>query len=521
MSLPAKPISAEIHSLSGPSEELLAKLEQYPDLPSPPHIAAQIIELLKDPEADFKELMDSIAQDPALVAKILKTANSAMYARRREVTNMAQALLTLGQSATTTLALSFSLVSGLEQSSKPLPGFNLDFFWRRSLLAGFSARCLGSACGNERKEELFLAALLQDIGLMVLAMVEPHIYDELDEKSAHHETISRHEAEMLGVDHAWIGAWLLERWELPSLICDAVRHSHCSDIEDADNEEAENEDADNEVRVFTACVEFSGKIADLMLSNASDERIQELAVELSSSLDLEEGQILEILDKIAEQVPDIESQFGMSVLNSEQASEITGRAHTLLSDISLRLLREISDLKNQTDTLVEENSRDMLTGLYSRAKMDKELDEWVTRALRHDFPLTITFMDLDGFKSVNDVHGHPAGDAVLKSTAALLSKQIRSSDTLARFGGDEFVLLLGGERKTEALIVCHRILKAFESVTHAIDGELVEVHISIGLASLDMLEEPTAENLLEAADKALLAAKSQGKARVVSFDEME
>lgn len=496
---------------AGPSEELLDKLEKYPELPSPPHIAAQIIELLKVPEADFKELMDSIAQDPALVAKILKTANSAMYARRREVTNMAQALLTLGQAATTTLALSFSLVSGLEQSAKPLSGFNLDFFWRRSLLAGFSARCLGSACGNDRKEELFLAALLQDIGLMVLAMVEPGVYLELDGEMEHHEAVSRHEADMLGVDHAWIGAWLLERWELPSLICDAVRHSHCSDTQEVDCE----------FRTFATCVELSGKVADVMLTNACDAKIQELAVELGDNLDLEEAQILEILERVAEQVPDIESQFGMSILSAEKASEITGRAHTLLSDISLRLLREISDLKDQTDTLVEENSRDMLTGLYSRAKLDKELDEWATRALRHDFPLTVVFMDLDGFKSVNDVHGHPAGDAVLKSTAALLSKQIRSTDILARFGGDEFVLLLGGERKKEALIVCDRILNAFESVTHAIDGELVELHISIGLATLDMLENKTAESLLDAADQALLAAKSQGKARVVSFDEIE
>jgi diguanylate cyclase (GGDEF)-like protein len=159
--------------------------------------------------------------------------------------------------------------------------------------------------------------------------------------------------------------------------------------------------------------------------------------------------------------------------------------------------------------------------LYNREKLDAELEDWVERANNHSFPLALAFMDLDGFKQVNDEHGHPAGDAILKSTAVLLSKQVRESDTLARYGGDEFVLLLGGERKVDALVVCHRILKAFESATHAADGQVVDVHISIGLATLDMTTESTAEELVKAADTALLSAKAAGKGRVVAFDEIE
>ena len=136
------------------ADNLLAQLEEMDDLPSPPDIVTRIIELLRDPESDIKELMDTLTKDPALVAKILKTANSAMYARRREVTNLAQALLTLGQAAAMTLALSFSLVSSLRKNEGG--GIDLVRYWQRSLLTAIGAREIGDALGAENIEELFL-----------------------------------------------------------------------------------------------------------------------------------------------------------------------------------------------------------------------------------------------------------------------------------------------------------------------------------------------------------------------------
>ena len=82
-------LPADTNATEESLNNLLAQLEEMEDLPSPPDIVTRIIELLRDPESDIKELMDTLTKDPALVAKILKTANSAMYARRREVTNLA------------------------------------------------------------------------------------------------------------------------------------------------------------------------------------------------------------------------------------------------------------------------------------------------------------------------------------------------------------------------------------------------------------------------------------------------
>ena len=108
----------------------------------------------------------------------------------------------------------------------------------------------------------------------------------------------------------------------------------------------------------------------------------------------------------------------------------------------------------------------------------------------------------------------------MKSTAHLLSSQIRDNDTLARYGGDEFVLLLGGECSDNARVVCDRILKAFNETRHVVDGEEIELFISIGFATLDMTDGRSEIDLIKAADAALKHAKQTGRAQVVDFEDI-
>ncbi len=497
--------------------KLLSELEQMDDLPSPPDIVTRIIELLRDPESDIKELMDELTKDPALVAKILKTANSAMYARRREVTNLAQALLTLGQAAAMTLALSFSLVSSLRKNEGG--GIDLVRYWQRSLLTAIGAREIGVALQADNVEELFLAGLLQDIGLQVLDKHMPDQYKDL-ENGHIHAVIARHEQELLGVDHAWIGAWLLERWELPELICQAVRYSH----------DSASAGAEPEAQRFIDCVGVASRLSDILLTDPGESGIAALGVMMQDRLGLDEQATLSVLQKLEVRIPDIEAQFGMEIMDIEVAADILDRARKLLMDVTLNARREISALQqeidtlgNKAETLQEESHTDKLTGLRNRDFMDKHLAEWVARARKLGFPLSVAFMDLDGFKAVNDTYSHSAGDEVLRSTARLLTAQIRENDALARFGGDEFVLLLGGETAENARIVCDRILNAFNTTRHEVDGNQVELFISIGLATFDGADSGsnfTGEELLEAADEALKYAKQHGKAQVVEYADI-
>lgn len=507
-------LPADTNATAESLNNLLAQLDEMDDLPSPPDIVTRIVELLKDPESDIKELMDTLTKDPALVAKILKTANSAMYARRREVTNLAQALLTLGQAAAMTLALSFSLVSSLKKNASG--GIDLVRYWQRSLLTAIGAREIGAAIGAERIEELFLGGLLQDIGMQVLDKLIPEQYEHLE--NAHiHAVIARHEKEVLGVDHAWIGAWLLEKWDLPEIICQGVRFSH----------DPETADLDEDATRFVNCVSVASRFSDILLNDPGESGIAALGVMMQDRLGLDEETTLEVLRKVEVRIPDIESQFGMDIMDVEIAADILDRARKLLTDVSLSARREISELQQEIDTLgykaetLElENHTDKLTGLRNRDYMEKHLAEWVTRARKLGFPLSLAFMDLDGFKAVNDTYSHSAGDEILRSTARLLTGQIRENDALARFGGDEFVLLLGGENAQNARIACDRILHAFNTTRHEVDGCEVDLYISIGLATFDSQNDFTGQELIEAADEALKYAKQHGKAQVVEYSDI-
>ena len=490
--------------------DLLVELEHLEDLPSPPENVIRIIELLRDPDADFHDLMDLIGNDSALAVKILKTANSATYNSRRQVTNLAQALLTLGQTTATTLALRFSIVDSLRTLESG--GIDLRHYWCRSLLSATTARALGSAIGSDSTEELFLAALLQDIGMLVLDKLMPASYRELGDQLMDHDAVCECEIEVLGVDHSCIGAWLLKRWDLPAFIYETVRYSH---------DPASASRGDSNQPVFQ-CVSIANHITDMLLTDQREDTIAGLANMMQRQLNLDESATIGVLDEISLQIPDMEALFGMDILDARIANTIIDRARKILTT-----LREISQLQLELDSLENKSlvqqdvkDTDSLTGLRNRNFTDKQLAAWMKRAHRYDFPISLALIDVDGFKEINDSYGRAAGDEILKSAAQLMRYQLRDYDTLTRYGGDEFVLLLGGETGANARKVCGRILDAFRASPQIVNGREVELSISIGLVTFNGIDERSEErDLLSEADEALQHAKLQGRARVIVYDQ--
>lgn len=176
------------------------------------------------------------------------------------------------------------------------------------------------------------------------------------------------------------------------------------------------------------------------------------------------------------------------------------------------LQRLIKELDLARAEQVHRATHDALTGLPNRALFHDRLDHALARAARFGHQIGVLFIDLDGFKHVNDTLGHSAGDAMLREVAGRLRSRVRASDTLARLGGDEFVVLLEqlsapGQAEQAARVVLGPLPGPME-----VEGHTVEIRYSMGMA-LSPADGSTAEAILHAADQRMYAAKRQTGSR--------
>ncbi|MGB2985382.1 MAG: diguanylate cyclase [Phycisphaerae bacterium] len=183
-----------------------------------------------------------------------------------------------------------------------------------------------------------------------------------------------------------------------------------------------------------------------------------------------------------------------------------------------RIIRLNAELERRvaqrTQQLRELASRDPLTGLYNRRYFNEMLERRFSEAARYETDLSCIMIDLDGFKAVNDAFGHHVGDELLVLTAETTTSQLRSADVAARFGGDEFVVLLPQTDADRARVLGERIAEKF---TRDAAQHLPQVcaSMSMGIASQPSLDIEDAETLIRTADHALYDAKAAGKNRIV------
>lgn len=159
-------------------------------------------------------------------------------------------------------------------------------------------------------------------------------------------------------------------------------------------------------------------------------------------------------------------------------------------------------------------AKDPLTGAFNRATLEQSLYRDVSLARRHGTPFSVIMLDLDHFKLVNDGYGHITGDCVLKAAARLFQECVRDSDTVFRFGGEEFTILLSNSDLEGARQLAERIREAIEKRTITCDGQTLGLTVSAGVAQWAGDESP--DQVLLRSDRALYAAKGAGRNKVVT-----
>lgn len=220
--------------------------------------------------------------------------------------------------------------------------------------------------------------------------------------------------------------------------------------------------------------------------------------------------IVEARDKAIEAVPrggDVEQLFEVAV----HEIEYRGRSSQVLA---VRDLTEAKAAQRQIEHLAR---HDGLTGLPNRTLLQERLDHALALSRRTGEPLALLALDLDRFKAVNDIFGHGEGDRILEMVAAMLKRCVRGADTVARMGGDEFVILqVGSTQPDGARALAHRILELFrEEMNPAMDPAAVGISLGVAVFPQDGAD---AAALHHAADIALYRAKTSGRGTAAFFD---
>ncbi len=219
-----------------------------------------------------------------------------------------------------------------------------------------------------------------------------------------------------------------------------------------------------------------------------------IATELLLDADSQPSGYLSIFDHAPRKLS-ASQQADLAALARQVSQQITSRRAVLRLEASLQRLEIIS-------------STDALTGLQNRRSFEQRIRQEFARARRYELALSFLMLDVDFFKHFNDVHGHQAGDRMLYRVAQTLRQKLRGQDTLARFGGEEFVVVLPNTGRNGALVLAERYRLAIESLGVA------EVTVSIGVATLEATMQGP-DDLVNAADRALYLAKGSGRNKVV------
>ena len=298
-------------------QEVLAKLKGCKDLPSPPGVAAQIIELSQNVGSDIDTLAEVVSMDPVLSAKIIRMANSSLYMRAIETESVQQAVSMFGWTGTLNIALSFSLVGGKRAEKKG--GLDYDLYWKRSLATAVACRKLGEVTKYSLKEELFLPGMLQDIGMLAIDKAFPEIYNEVEERQQDHRYMCALEMKHLEVDHSVVGEWLLESWRIPKKITQMVGLSHSG---------SQSAESELDAKLIQSIV-YSGPIADCIYCDEENKNYMDVANIAEQHFGLDITDFLTLIGKLTEEYQEMAALFDIDVgdpallqSNADNAKEV-------------------------------------------------------------------------------------------------------------------------------------------------------------------------------------------------------
>ncbi|MEM9410318.1 MAG: GGDEF domain-containing protein [Planctomycetota bacterium] len=468
-------------------------------LPSPPGVAVKLLQLFSDPDLSLDSLNEVISVDPILTARIIKYANSPMFARKYSAESLKQAITMLGLNGVKMIALSFSLAD--TKSEEADNAFDFDEFWGASLATAVCTKDLYHSSGRNA-DTGFLLGLMMNVGQLAVYCDNVKAYsDVLANKKVYDFEMLKVEQEQFSADRYEIGVEVMKFWNLPEAIVEAME-SFCNE--------------DQKGSFESRSLDVANKVSYTFLSENPDyEIVKEINSEIADLLEQEEEGAREFFDTALQNYSEYAEILSYEIPAAKSLESIELEAKTRMIELTLDIHSTNARVTAENNELKDMANIDPLTQLSNRRHYENVAKAEIDRSTRSKLSLGLLVLDIDFFKKVNDTYGHAAGDAILVGVAERLQGSIRTYDTVFRFGGEEFVVLLPSTEEQIVAKVAERLRESIEANPFEFEGTIIPVTTSVGGSTFNETNNVSIEELFAQADEALYAAKKGGRNRFI------
>ncbi len=278
--------------MSESENDAFKRLERIKDLPTLPLVIDRLSKAVRDPNSDARRIAGIINDDPVIMARVLRVANSAFYGTTEPITSLQLAVSRMGMRALSNIALSTAVISSMGKQTEG--AFDWNAFWRHSICCGLAAAVINERAAKPMgrrygKDVLHLAGLLHDVGKLVMARYFHAEFERAMARAARDRIpLWKAERDEMGADHAQIGAWLGVRWQLPEESLQVMRWHH------------QPSDADESARPLVFLVHAANYICNQQSLGVSGDMVPEFESGVWRAMGLGVGDIPEMQDKIVE-----------------------------------------------------------------------------------------------------------------------------------------------------------------------------------------------------------------------------
>lgn len=489
----------------GMTAEMIASSVHLPTLPN---VASQLLEFAQQKDPDFGEMARVIRCDPAISGKILTTVNSALFGFRSKVSSIEKAIPKLGMSLVRTLILGFHL--GSFRPNHEIVAKILPRLWQNFLAQGVLAELIAESTDLD-EAQCFLAGMIQDIG--ILAMVSEYPQEYLDNVLAHSKfpNVVPAENSYFGFNHIDVAIEITKQWNLGDEFYEAIKHHHNRVAGPSRDRRFRNS--------LRTVLQAAHMGAGCLLGGGARDmpdgcQLTNWHEFLADHFGYTNEESTAMLKDVGSRVEEFSVVFGVETGKRIDSARVASMATSLLQSIAIDSQMKL--IKKQPES--DEIYRDYLSGLRNRRYLSEVLSSTIAEWIKKRKNLAMLFIDVDGFKQVNDTYGHGAGDKLIQHIATWLESATRSSDYVLRLGGDEF--LIAAQIKRSFLEkVCNRLVREAPPLISD-DGAEIKVSLSVGCIFYEPARKDNVDPnwIIDQADQLMYDTKREGGKNVKILD---